>query len=359
MEKVKVAVVGCGMIAERSYLPGIAQMSRADLVAVCDIVEDRARLLQSKFNVPHYYTDLVTMLDEEDFDLLVNLTIIPAHYPLNLTALQAGKHLYSEKTFAQTVEQATELIDTARAQGVKLGAAAATMLSPINQKAKSLIEEGAIGKVTFAKVLSSHGGPAYFPAWPTDPTWFYKEGSGPILDMGVYGLHTITGLLGPAEQVMALSGISDAVRTVRGGPFEGKHINVEEDDLTLIMLDFGQVTFGIVDASYCVRASKAPSLEVYGTDGTISADPMDWIGIGQPLSLWRDEVALGIRGWTDVALQDIAWDLPMGVAHLIDCILEGKQPITSGEHARHVLEIMNTCITAARTGKAQKLTTSF
>ena len=359
MDKIKVAVIGCGMIAEQAYLPGIIQMEKADLVAVCDIVEERAKLMQSRYNVPRAYPHIDALLAEEEFDLLVNLTTIPAHYGLNLKALRAGKHVYSEKTFTQTVDQATELIELAKVQEVKLGAAAATMLSPVNQKVKSLIEERAIGKVTFAKVLSSHGGPAYFPVWPSDPTWFYKKGSGPILDMGVYGLHTITGILGPAQRVVALSGISDSVRTVRGGPFKGKRIDVEEDDLTLIMLDFGGATFAIVDSSYCVRASKAPTLEVYGADGTISANPMDWIGAGSELSLWRDEVGLGVRGWTDVEVQDVPWSLPMGVAHLIDCILEDKAPITSGEHARHVLEIMSTCITAARTGQAQELTTTF
>jgi len=359
MDKIKVAVVGCGMIADRAYLPGIAQMEKADLVAVCDIVEERAKRQQARFDVPRPYASLDAMLAGEEFDLLVNLTDIPSHYALNLIALQAGKHVYSEKTFGQTVEQATELIETAKAKGVKLGAAAATMLSPINLKAKSLIEDGAIGKVAFAKVLSSHGGPAYFPTWPVDPTWFYKQGSGPILDMGVYGLHTITGILGPAKRVTAVSGISDSVRYVRGGPFKGKRIDVEEDDLTVIVLDFGQATFAVVDASYCIRASRFPSLEIYGADGTITADPMDWIGVGHPLSLWRDEVELGIRGWTEVEVQGTAWELPMGVAHLIDCILEDKDPITSGEHARHVLEIMNTCIKAARTGEAQKLTTTF
>lgn len=355
MDKVKVAVVGCGMIAEQSYLPGIRQMEKAELVAVCDIVEGRAKLLQGKFNIPRSYADLDVMLGEEQFDLLVNLTTIPMHYPLNLKALQAGKHLYSEKTVAQSVEQATELIETARAKGVKLGAAAATMLSTVNQEIKSLVREGAIGKVALAKVISSHGGPAYF-AWPTDPTWFYKSDSGPLLDMGVYGLHTITGILGPAKRVMAFSGISDPVRYVRGGPFKGKRIDVEADDLTLITLDFGQATFAIVDASYCIRATKAPSLEIYGADGTITVNRSE---AQHELSLWRDELKLGIRGWTNMEVEGKAWGLPLAVEHLIDCILEDKEPVPSGEHARHVLEIMNKCMEAARTGRTQELTTTF
>jgi predicted dehydrogenase len=357
--KVKIAVIGCGMIAEESYVPGIVQMEKANLVAVCDSSAGRAELLRNMFDVPRSYTSLDTMLAEEEFDLLVNLTPIQAHYAINLKALQADKHVFSEKTFAQTVQEATELIQTAKAKGVKLGAAAATMLSDVNQKIKRMIEEGAIGKVAFAKVISSNGGPAYEPIWPADPTWFYKKGAGPVRDMGVYGLHTITGILGPAKQVTAFSGLSDPVRYVRGGPFKGKCIDVEEDDVTLFMLDFGDATFATVDASFCVRATKAPSLvsmEIYGSDGTIVGSVWE---AKNPLSVWRDEVKLGVRGWTDVETAPEPWELPSGVEHLVDCIMEDREPIPSGEHARHVLEIINKGLVAARTGQTQKLETTF
>jgi predicted dehydrogenase len=235
------------------------------------------------------------------------------------------------------------------------------MLCAVNAIVKSLIEEGAIGKVAFAKVFSSHGGAAYYPSWPNDPTWFYKKDSGPLYDLGVYGLHTITGILGPAKRLSAFSGISDSVRYVRGGPFMGKRIDVEEDDLTLITLDFGDTTFATIDASFCVRASRTPFMEIYGVDGTITANPMYWIGEGRPLSLWRDEPKLGVRGWTDVQVQaqGMDWTVADGAKHLIDCILEDREPIISGEHARHVVEIMAAAKVAARTGETQELVTTF
>ena len=102
------------------------------------------------------------------------------------------------------------------------------------------MQAGAIGQPCFARVRSSHGGPAAG-NWPLDPTWFYQEGSGPLLDMGVYGIHEITGILGPAKRVVAFSGITEQVRTVRGGPFKGKQIDVTADDNTLLMLDFGEL----------------------------------------------------------------------------------------------------------------------
>jgi predicted dehydrogenase len=273
--------------------------------------------------------------------------------------LEAGRHLYSEKTLALTVAEATSLIVTAQAHGVKLGAAAATMLAPIYRQVRHLIRRGAIGKVAFAKVSSSHGGPAYDRAWPADPTWFYQRGAGPLRDLGVYGLHTITGLLGPAARVTALSGLSDPTRVVRGGPNSGRQINVEEDDMTLLLLDFGDSRFAMVDASFCVRATRQRSLaalEIYGADGTIAADI--WAD-SDKLMLWQDDRQRAVQGWTSLESDPAPWDLASAVDHMVDCIADDRPVIPSAEHARHVLEIMEKAVVAARSGETQTLETSF
>jgi predicted dehydrogenase len=387
--KVRTAVVGAGMIAEKRYVPRILGNPRAELTAVCTRSPERAILMRERFGVARVHADLDEMLAREELDLVVNLTPIQMHFPINLKALQAGKHLYSEKTLALTVDEATRLIEVAEAQRLKLGAAAATMLAPINRQVKRLLIDGTIGKVAFAKVSSSHGGPAYDKAWPADPTWFYQRGAGPLRDMGVYGLHTITGLLGPARRVTALSGLSDPVRIVRGGPSAGKRIDAEEDDVTLLLLDFGNSTFAMVDASFCVRATRQRSLaalEIYGADGTIAADI--WAE-SDKLSVWRDNEVPGVRGcpptqsvkreaaaggvpqtqlspqeagvreWTSIETDPTPWDLASAIDHMVDCIAEDRQVIPSGEHARHVLEIMQKAMVAARTGETQTMDTTF
>ena len=354
-QKVKVGLVGCGHIANGAYLPGIKALDKADLIAVCDLIEDRARAASEKFNVPQAYTDLEEMLETSGIELLVNTTQIPLHFDVSMAGLKAGKHVCSEKPMAPTVEQATALIEEAKAQGVKLGAAAGTMLSPMNQKIKELVHGGAIGKVAYARVISSHGGPAVW-AQLHPPDWYYQPGAGPVVDMGVYGLHTITGILGPAKRVSCLSGLTDPVRIERAGPRKGREISVGMDDNTLIFLDFGDATFAVVDSGYCTPASKAPSLEIYGSRGTIGVGRR---GEGAPLQIFRDDLDLDIRGWTAVELRTERVGLGGNVGHLIDCILEGEKPIISGEHARHVIEIMTKCYDAAREGRTLELETTF
>ena len=149
MNKIKVGVLGIGVIANSTYLPAMAKMDNIEMVAACDLIEERAVKASVQYNIPHVFVDQRDML-ELDIDLVVNLTNIQAHFDTNLMSLQAGKHVYSEKTFAGNVEEATILIEEAKKQNVRLGAAAATMLNPTIIKIADLLERGAIGKVNFA-----------------------------------------------------------------------------------------------------------------------------------------------------------------------------------------------------------------
>ena len=360
MEKVKVGLIGCGVVAFEHYLPWIARMPKADFVAVCDQVEERARSAAARHKVPQWYTDLDEMLAKSGVELVVNTTHIQQHDRVNLAVLRAGKHLYSEKPLATSVEGATAMIEEAKARSLKLGAAAATMLSPVNRRIAELLRSGAIGKPCFTVARHSHSGVERILdfEWYTDPSWFYKKGAGPILDMGVYGLHTMTGLYGPARAVTAVAGRSLPQRIVRTGPYKGKVIDVEVPDMVLITLDFGDSVLGFLDCGWCVRAAKGPSMQIFGTDGVIAVNER---GSAHPLSIWRDDERHGLYGWMDIDLPGRPqWGLPMGVEHLIECILDPRLPIiTTGEHARHVIEIMTKAPLAAEQGRTIPLETTF
>lgn len=356
--KVRLGLVGLGSIAVGQYLPQIAEMTNAEVVAVCDVRESWAREQAARFGIPHVFTDVDRLLEDASFDALVNTASIPAHFPLNLKALHAGKHVYSQKPFATTVEEATTLIQEAARRGLKMSVSPIHMLRPELQEMRRLIQEGALGKVSLVRCRSSHGGPEYFQYRDADPTWFFQEGGGPLLDMGVHGLHQVTGLLGPAKSVTCLSGVSEAVRVVRSGAFDGKEIRPEVDDNTLIMLDFGGATFAVIDSSYGVKASRGPNLEVYGSAGTILGSRRG--REDEPaFEVYRDDRALGLRGWIAPILRLRRVQQSVGVQDLANAILTDRPPVLTPEHARHVIEIMNKCIPAAREGRTLPLETTF
>jgi predicted dehydrogenase len=277
--------------------------------------------------------------------------------------LGAGKHLVTEKPLASSLEEANDICALADQRGLVVVTAPIDMLASEWVLARDLVREGAIGQVALARVQSSHGGPAAM-SWPVDPTWFYQEGAGPLLDMGVYGIHRVTGVLGPAKRVVALSGITAPTRVARGGPFDGIEIPVTEDDNTLLMLDFGASTFAVVDATFNVIASKSALMELYGLAGSMLVDRP---GSPTPVELFRLEAAPGLAGWiapTDVGLPpapDRTKQIFRGVLveHLLDCLATGNPPVLSAQHSRHALEIMLAARQSAREGTAVDLTTTF
>lgn len=361
----KVGLLGAGTIATSNtgYLVGLAELrDQVATVAIADVAVERARAVADRFGIPAAYGSLAELLAHDGLDAVINVTPIPAHGVTSRQILAAGKHLVVEKPIATTLEEADELIDLARAKGLQYIVAPPNMLQANRQTAKRLVATGAIGQPCFARVRSSHGGPAAG-AWPLDPTWFYQEGSGPLFDMGVYGIHDITGIFGPAKRVVAFSGITEKMRTVRAGPFAGKQIEVTADDNTLLMLDFGDSTFAVVDGTFNVNAAKSPQIEIFGRAGTINLNNPTQDGV-PPLEIFRFDAAPGIDGWItprggmgDGDRQ--RYRRAVLVKHLADCLANGTRPVASAEHARHALEIMLKAIESARGGRALELQTTF
>ena len=362
MDRVRIGVVGCGVIANNTYLPGIQALTEtAELVAVCDQQAAHAQRAAARFGAREVYTDYETMLGRAPLDAVVVLTNIQSHAPNVLAALQAGKHVYTEKTLATTMEDADRCIAEATARNLLLACAPPVMLNATNQRVKDLIARGAIGRVNFVRARHSHAGPAASRTWTADPTWFYKAGAGPILDLGVYAFHELTGILGPVRRVTAMAGIAMPRRPIRSGPAAGGTIDVETDDNALTLLDFGASTFAVVDSTYCVQAAKGPRTEFYGSEGTINVN--DRRGPEPPIELYREDERLDVRGWLPIGGEGprgaAAWSLASGVAHLVDCIRAGQRPLISAEHASHCLEVMLKSMEAARSGATQEVNSTF
>lgn len=360
--KLRLGIVGCGSVSGNRYFPNLRALTRAELVAVCDSVAERARPRAEEFGVP-CYTDVDEMLRKEDFDLFVNLTSNPAHYPLNLKALQAGRHVYTQKPMTLTTMEATHLIDEARKRRLTIVSECAGPLYPYNQAIKRVLDAGLVGKVLWLRSRCTHVGSADQDIWPTDPTWKYKYGSGPLREVGIERLHLVTFLLGSCKRVTAMSGINQHEVVVRGGPMKGTRIKVEEDDVTLLTMDFGDGIFSMLDNAWIkVRGIKTPDLEVYAEKGVIASMGGGPKGRDINVELYRDYPEAGVRGWSllDFAAQPgpVYPIQVLGVAHAIEVILDGKPNILTPERARHCVEIIEKAFIAARTGATQNLETT-
>jgi predicted dehydrogenase len=369
----RVGVLGAGVIATADYgvLPNMRHIAgKARVTAIADTVPGRAQAVAGRFGIPEAFGSLAGMLANADIDAVANLTPIPVHAELSLQILAARRHLVTEKPVATTMADADAIAAAARAAGVLVVCSPPNMIYPSRQEARRLVAAGAVGQVALAKVRASHAGPAAM-AWPLDPTWFYQDGSGPLFDIGVYGLDELTGILGPARRVAAFSGITQRQRRAVGGPFDGLLIDVTADDNTAMLLDFGDSCFGLADGTFNMHATRAPRLEVFGREGTLVMHyNTNETGPNPPLELYQaatpgPEGRPG--GWAELDLSYLdrrqehvgRVRRALLIEHLADCLREGREPELSLARARHVLEIMIKARESARTGEAVELETSF
>ena len=377
-DSVKVAFVGTGDVFLKYYLPEAIEQDVYDITAICDIEVDRAQKVADFVGGAEAYGDYDTMLEESDAELVVIVTPPMSHYPLALAGLEAGKHVFVEKPFCRHLEQADRLVETALDNGVHLMAAPSLLLDPPNKMMREMIAEGAIGRVAFATSPTFQLGGAisgYFdrfsrqleysgisvltrPDEKTDASWYYQKGGGPVYDLAVYSITLMTGLLGPAQRVVALSGAVDPTRTLMQGTPEERQIEVTKDDNTSILLDLGESRFVYINAAWHGAASRAQGMEIIGSGGTLTQS-----GGGDLVTRQREATVHLYRTddkqWHDYDVEDPLWWIPSGVTHLAQCILENRQPDITIEHARHVVEIMEKTYIAARTGQSQDMTTTF
>jgi predicted dehydrogenase len=347
-------------VAQRDYLPEFHRLAdRAEIVAVCGRTPARLHAVADQYGIPHRYTNYRQMLGETDAAAVINLTPIQLHFETTMAALESGRHVYSEKPVAGSVHDAQQLRTTAQCQGLKLVCAPCVLLFPQVRYAQSLLQEGAIGEVYSARGYGHMGVPPWS-GYLSDPSPFFAKGGGPAMDMGVYPLHTITGLLGPAHRVAAMVGKVLESFVVEDGPVAGKRVPVEAEDNWQIVLDFGGGRLVSLAANNVVYATRAPVVEVHGLAGTIALDPID---VASPVEVLRkgqnwETITPPFPG-NDGSGRKAGPDHHLGIEHLVDCIQHNFQPLLSIDHALHVVEIIEKAAQSASTGQAQAIESRF
>jgi predicted dehydrogenase len=171
--------------------------------------------------------------------------------------------------------------------------------------------------------------------------------------MGVHGLSMITGILGPVRRLACFSGRTRPVRYHTAGAFKGKRIEVEIDDNSLLMLDFGDASFAFLDATYCVEATLSPHLEIYGSEGTLSV-------VGENFT--KAELRLyesAKKAWRDVPVTPPPPIRDLGSLNLVETLRDEAELVLTGERGRHLVEIMSSTVEAAATGRTVELSTTF
>jgi predicted dehydrogenase len=359
---IRAGIIGCGHVAQFAYVPGIKLLTdQITVVAAFDTIAERAETVAGAFPGAVAYTAMDAFLGHEGMDLVLNLTPAPLHLDITRQAFEAGYDVYTEKPIAATVEQAHELTALAEQKGRRLICCPATSVTARFRWLKKVVDERQLGRAIMIKAQIAGMGPAAWKEYIGDPRVFYQKGVGPLVDTGVYMLHGMTGLLGPARRVQAVGGITIPRRQITIPRFEGESVDVTTPDLFSINLDFGNETYGHLFSSFATPATKTPWFELYAERGTVSVSAAQWYNGNGGNDIFRLDGEN--PGWTNdvptpdpLPTEDI---LASGILHAIRN-LAGEEPLVlSAAHATHVLEIMTAAITSAETGEAVAIETTF
>ncbi len=365
---VGIGIVGAGSIGIRGALAHLCLpdvQEKARLIAVCDPVAGRARAAADKYGVRRAYDTYEELLADAEVDAVVLCSPIGLHYEQGLAAVRAGKHVHFNKTMTVTAAEATEIIKEASGGGLKLVASPGQMLRPSNLRLRKMIEDGVLGRIAWAVTGAAFG--AYHEKEGVrsggdvlsnvNPSWYWRTpGGGPLYDMSVYGLHTLTGLLGPAKRVSAMSGVA-----IREREWNGRMYPCDADDNSLLTLDFGDNVFALVHGTFAGSVSGFGQPSIFGERGSVvglnrNGERIEYPGSerdnGNPIRLLPH-----VDGTVHADMEEA--HVFEDTMQLVRWVREGVPSSASAEHARHVVEIIEAGFRAARTGVTQDLTTSF
>jgi predicted dehydrogenase len=341
---VRVALIGAGNIADR-YADAILRADELELAGATDLAPGRAEeLLATRGGSA--YPSVEELLADPSVDTVVNLTAPQSHAEVTTAALQAGKHVHSEKPLALRHDEAQALVDLAAERGLRLSTAPATLLGEAQQTLWKLVREGSIGRV---RVVYAEANWGRLERWHPDPRTLYAVG--PLVDVGVYPLAILTAMFGPVRLVQAYAttveperALPDGVAFTPGGP-----------DFVSAVLEHDDGVVTRLTASFYVPPSQQRGLELHGDDGSL------W------LPTWAEANSRLLRQARDGEYEPVAHVRPAfdgtdwgrALVDLARALDEGRPHRSTGEHGAHLVEILDAARASAADGGAVAVTSSF
>jgi predicted dehydrogenase len=327
MSKVRWAVVGTSDFALDWIARGIALGSNAELAAVVSRDAARAQAAAARVGAPYSFTS-IEAIDTSRVDGVFLVVPNLQHAPLAIAAAGRGLHVIVEKPMAPTLAECQAMIDAARAGGVQLAVAHCMAWAPPVVKARELLAEQAIGTVISATIACS------FNSSPNE-TWRQDDstdaGGGPLFDLGVHSIDTITSLLGPIEQVSA--------------QIERRLYEYAAEDTTTLLVRFASGVHGVVESHFSCNQNW---LRIQGTAGRIWSE--GWLGreFAGDLHIQRGSEVV------DFDLPRVNVYVPQ-IEHISASVLSGTPPIISGERGRADVAVIRAAIESAHTGQTRSV----
>ena len=334
-------VVGCGVVADY-HIGGIGGAEGARLVAVSDLVEERARETGEKHGVA-WYTDYQEMLASPEVDVVCICTPSGIRIPIATDAAAAGKHVIIEKPIDVNLENADRIIGAARDAGVHLMCIFQLRYGEAVQRARQAIQEGKLGKVALGDAyIKWYRSQEYYDSAAWRGTW-KMEGGGALMTQGIHTVDLLQWIMGPVKRVSARMGalVHD----------------VEVEDTVVATLEYESGALGVIEATTASHPGMPAKLEFCGSRGTIVIE-------ADHIAAWDvegEEGPVDSGGGTDVAkaASDSKTFGTEGhkaqIAEMVQLVNGGGRPQIDGPEGRKALELILAIYQSAQTGQAVEL----
>ena len=339
MRELGVGVMGCGNVSAQ-YLPNGPRLDALRFVACADVDAEAAGRLAGEYGIAACTPD--DLLERADVDVVLCLTPPDTHADVALRAIAAGKHVYTEKPLATSLERGRQVLVAAAAAGVLVGCAPDTFLGAGIQTVRAAIDAGAIGTPALAQVRMLGRPPE---AWHPSPAFLYADLAGPLLDLGPYGITTAVELVGAGPPGHGARRATARDRPDRRGG--GIEFPIVEPTRVGAVLEHDGGVLTTLTASFDVDGAARHGIEVSGSEGTlVGGDPNTFDG---PVVVRRvgrgDEPLELVAGWRDNARG-------LGLQDLCRAVRDGTPQRASGARGLHVLEVLLAIRASARDGAA-------
>jgi len=341
MRKIRFAIIGCGRIAPK-HAESIQQIGGADLVAVCDIIEEKAQSFAKKYQAD-FYIDYLKVLERNDIDVVNICTSSGLHAEIGIAAAKAGKHVIVEKPMSMHLKEADELIKACKESGVKLAVCHQNRFNKSIKQLRQALEQGRFGRLTHGNAtIRWNRNDDYYKQATWRGTW--KDDGGVLMNQSIHNIDLLQWMLGPVESIFAYT-----ARNLR---------KIEAEDVAVAVLKFSNGALGNIEASSTIYPKNLEeTLNIFGETGTACIGGM----AVNKIESWRFKEDFEEEEKEIIAVQEVDPPNVYGFGHqelildMIGAIRENREPMINGQEGRKALEIILGIYKSVATGQPVRL----
>ncbi len=349
----RIGIIGCGRIAT-PYAASMAKYpDHLEVVGGYDLLPEAAAAFCEQHG-GRAFESLDALLACDEIEMVLNLTIHTAHAEVTLAALEAGKHVHSEKPLATNRADGELVVALAKEKGLRLGCSPFVVLGEAQQTLWKAVRDGLAGDVYEVVANILHG---RIERRNPNPVPYLSPGAGPVLDVGVYPLNVVTSIFGPVARVRgAAADVVRPRRVIEEGPIAGTEFDVTTPDHVTALMEFEGGPALRLSASFTVDDKDLPGICVYGSKGTLK---MGTSFIFNAPVTFRPEGADEAEPVPYVATPRPGVDWAAGALDMHAALRTGAPLHCTGEQALHILDVCLSILEAGEEGRPQEVASRF